>query len=178
MSGFRVHGSGFRVRSVQGSGFGTLDASVFGMIARRYRDLVCWQLSNELKRRVYAFTAKAPASKDFDFCKQIRGSARGAPRTIAEGFGRFRPADFARYLEFARASLIETQNHLDDALDLKYLTADELGDLWNLADRALGATTKLHQYLQTCKAPPRRTPNPRTPNPRTPNSRTPNKNEP
>jgi four helix bundle protein len=126
-----------------------------------------------LKRRVYALTAKEPASKDFDFCKQIRGAARGAPRTIAEGFGRFRPADFARYLEFARASLVETQNHLDDALDLKYVTADEHADLWKLADRALGAATKLHQYLRTCKTPPRRTPNSRTPN-----SRTPNRNEP
>jgi four helix bundle protein len=127
------------------------------MVARHYRDLVCWQLSSELKRRVYAFTAKEPALRDFDFCKQIKGSARGAPRTIAEGFGRFRPADFARYLEFARASLIETQNHLDDALDLKFVTADEHHTLYQLADRALGATTKLHQYLQTCKTPPKRT---------------------
>jgi hypothetical protein len=114
------------------------------MVARSYRDLFCWQLSNDLKRRVYAFSAKEPASKDF-----------------------------ARHLEFARASLIETQNHLDDALDLEYLTADEHADQWTLADRAIGATTKLHQYLQTCKMPPRRTPNSRTPN-----SRTPNKNEP
>lgn len=103
------------------------------MIARRYQDLVCWQLSNDLKRRVYAFTAKMPASKDFEFCKQIRGSARGAPRTIAEGFGRFRPADFARYLEFARASLIETQNHLGDALDWRYITA------LSVTNRPLGA---------------------------------------
>src|SRR5579872_3735469 len=113
------------------------------MGARHYRELVCWQLSNDVKRRVYAFIANPPASSDFDFCKQIRGSARGGPRTIAEGFGRFRPADFARYLEFARASLIETQNHLDDALDLKYLTEEQHGALWKLADRAIGATTKL-----------------------------------
>ncbi len=143
------------------------------MVARTYRELVCWQLSNDLKRRVYAFTARVPVSKDFEFCKQVRGSARGAPRTIAEGFGRFRPPEFARYLEFARASLIETQNHLDDALDCEYITSEEHASLWKLADRAIGATTKLHQYLQTCKTPP-----PRTPNPRTPNPRTPNKNEP
>jgi four helix bundle protein len=168
------------------------------MVARTYRELVCWQLANDLKRRIYEFTAKPLVARDFDFCKQIRGSARGAPRTIAEGFGRFRPADFARYLEFARASLIETQNHLDDALDAEYLTADEHAALWHLADRALRATTRLHQYLQTCRKPPQRTadpgtpnpgtqnpgtpnpgtPNPRTPNPRTPNPRTPNKNEP
>src|SRR5437879_1279355 len=125
-AGFGVHGSGFWVRSwfrvrgsefgvlssgfrVLGSGFGTRNACITFMVARHYRELVCWQLSNELKRRVYAFIAKPPACKDFEFCKQIRGSARGAPRTISEGFGRFRPPEFARYLEFARASLIETQ---------------------------------------------------------------------
>jgi four helix bundle protein len=185
-----VPGSGF----VRGSGFwvlgsgGALFASTFFMIARRYQDLDCWQLSNALKRRVYAFIATAPASKDFEFCNQIRGAARGAPRTIADGFGRFRPKEFARYLEFARASLIETQNHLDDALDAKYVTAEEHGEVFKLANRAIGATTRLLQYLRTCKTSPTgarnsRTSNTGTQNPRTPNRGTPNpaprtKNEP
>src|SRR5712692_9193769 len=121
------------------------------MIARRYQDLICWQLSNELKKRVYAFTAKTPAKNDFKFCGQSRDSARGAPRTIAEGFGRFRPPEFARYLEFARASLMETHNHLQDGRDLNYLTDDECSELCSLANRAIGATTKLHAYLQNCK---------------------------
>jgi four helix bundle protein len=83
------------------------------MAARTYREIVCWQLSNELKRRVYVLIRKPDVVKDFDFCDQIRRSARGAPRAISEGFGRFRPAEFARYLEYARASLMETQNHFD-----------------------------------------------------------------
>jgi four helix bundle protein len=131
---------------------------------------------------VYAFIAKPPASKDFEFCDQIRRSARGAPRTIAEGFGRFRPTEFARYLEFARASLIETQNHIGDALDSKYLTKEEHDELFTLADRAIGASTRLMQYLRTCKEWPGRG-NPRTKNPGTKNPRTQNpargtKNEP
>jgi four helix bundle protein len=121
------------------------------MAARTYRELLCWQLSTDLKKEVYAIIAKPTVMKDAKFCDQIRGSARGAPRTIAEGFGRFRPADFARYLEFARASLIETQSHLDDALDCEYVTAKEHGELLKLANRALGATTKLHQYLRACQ---------------------------
>jgi four helix bundle protein len=121
-----------------------------GMIARHYRELDCWQLSNELKKRIYAFLATMPAKNDFDFCKQIRGSARGAPRTIAEGFGRFRPRDFARYLEFARASLMETQNHLDDALEMRYISQQEHRQMFVLAKRAIGATGGLHRYLRTC----------------------------
>jgi four helix bundle protein len=147
------------------------------MIAQRYQDLDCWQLSNELKQRVYAFIAAPPASKDFEFCDQIRGSARGAPRTIAEGFGRFRPREFARYLEFARASLIETQNHLGDALDSDYISAEEHAALYKLADRAIGASTRLHQYLKTCKEWPG-TKTPGTPNPRTKHPEPGTKNEP
>ena len=87
----------------------------------------------------------------------MRDAARGGPRAIAEGFGRFRPADFARYLEYARASLIETQNHLDDALDSRYLTQKEHDELFKLADRAIGAVTNLHRYLRTqVQAPARK----------------------
>src|SRR5438132_1088283 len=80
----------------------------------------------------------------FKFCTQIRDSARGAPRTIA----------FARYLEFARASLMETHNHLQDGRGLRYLDDDECAELCLLANRAIGATTNLHAYLKSCKEPP------------------------
>ena len=116
---------------------------------RRYQDFDCWKLSNELKRRVYDFTAKSPASLDFKFCDQIRDSARSAPRNIAEGFGRFRNGEFARYLEYARGSLMETHNHLSDGLDLKYLTSAQCRELQKLANRAIGATTELWKYLRS-----------------------------
>jgi len=122
------------------------------MGVRRYQDLECWKLSNELKRRVYDFTAKIPASHDFKYCDQIRDAARSAPRTIAEGFGRFRRGEFARFLEYARGSLMETHNHLSDGLDLKYLTTAECRELQHLADRAIGATTKLLRYLRSDSA--------------------------
>src|SRR5262249_17079848 len=117
------------------------------MGVRRYRDLECWQLANELKNRVYAICRRDHVAKDIKFYDQVRDSARGGPRAIAEGFGRFRPKDFARYLEYARASLIETQNHIGDALDLAYTTQTEHDELVALADRAIGKTTNLHKYL-------------------------------
>ncbi|HEV3058656.1 MAG TPA: hypothetical protein VGY48_10415 [Vicinamibacterales bacterium] len=67
-----------------------------------------------------------------------------------------------------------TRNHLDDALDLKYLTAEQHTELFKLADRAIGATTRLHQYLKGRKdspadpAPGTGTENP-SPEPRTKN---------
>jgi len=78
---------------------GTFRASVTHVIARRYPDLECWQLANELKLRVYAFTAIEPAAWDRKYCAQIRDAARSAPRNIAEGFGRFWPREFAQFLD-------------------------------------------------------------------------------
>jgi four helix bundle protein len=66
----------------------------------------CLAAIYESKFEVFAFTATAPASRDFKYCDQIRSSSSSAPANIAQGFGRFRPREFARFLEIARASLV------------------------------------------------------------------------
>jgi four helix bundle protein len=108
-----------------------------------FRDLVCWQLSYELKCEVFAFTAISPATKDFKYCDQIRASSSSSPANIAEGFGRFRPRDSARFYEIARASLMETRNHLIDGRDRGYLNDNLYFRLSNLARAALKSTTNL-----------------------------------
>jgi four helix bundle protein len=113
------------------------------MGVRDFRDLVCWQLSYELKCEVIALTATAPASQDFKYCNQIRGSSASSPSNIAEGFGRYTPGEFAQYLKWARASLMETKNHLIDGRDRGYLTGTLFTRLFNLAAAALTATTNL-----------------------------------
>jgi four helix bundle protein len=64
-------------------------------------------------------------ARDFGFCDQIRESARSAPANIAEGFGKYDPPEFRRYLGIAVGSLKETQNHLRDALAQRYVGLDE-----------------------------------------------------
>ncbi len=108
-----------------------------------FRDLVCWQLSYELKCEVFAFTATGPAWNDFKYRDQIRDASASAPRNIAEGFARFRPKDSARYFEIARASLAETHNHLVDGRDRGYLDDNLYFRLTNLTRAASRSTTKL-----------------------------------
>ena len=115
-----------------------------------FRDLIAWQLADELRREVIAFTAHEPAARDFKFCAQIRDAIASACRNTSEGFGRFRPADNARFLEFAHASLSEVQDGLIEAREKKYIS-DELNDrLWTLSRRALGANTNYMKYLHRC----------------------------
>jgi four helix bundle protein len=118
------------------------------MAVRDFRDLVCWQLAYALKSDVIAFTDTGEVSRDFKFRDQIRDSSASAPRNIAEGFGRYTPREFARFLSYARASLFETQNHLIDARDRGYLEDRTYHRLFNLANAARIATTNLMRSKQ------------------------------
>jgi four helix bundle protein len=119
--------------------------------AKRYEDLICWQLSYELQEAVFAKTSNPPALKDVNFCNQIRESSRSATRNIAEGFGRFSPAEFRRFLRIARGSLTETHNHLRDGHDRKYFDDETYERLSKLTARAAKATGRLMNYLETCR---------------------------
>lgn len=77
----------------------------------------------------------------------------------------------ARFLQIATASLNETENHLEDGIDLGYWTRDELTEVFVLCRRAGSAIGGLQRYLSTCdpKFDTGRVPDPkhRRPNPRT-----------
>jgi four helix bundle protein len=128
------------------------------MVAKRFEELIAWQRAAELKQGVLAFTAREHVCRDFKYCNQIRESTRSATRNTAEGFGRYYPKDFMRFLRIAAGSLHETMDHLHEGLDRGYVDADEHERLVRLAKRALKANTRLQAYLRTARPPnPRHT---------------------
>jgi four helix bundle protein len=123
------------------------------MAVRRFDELLAWQLANELKQKVYALVDASTARDDRKFCDQIKDSAASAPRNLAEGFACFRHPEFARYTRVAKASLVETQNHLRDGVDRGHWSLQQSKPLEDLADRAVGACVRLLAYLETTDAP-------------------------
>ena len=119
------------------------------MIAKRYEDLDAWQIADELKREVYALVKTGPASQDFKFRDQIRDSAASNSKNIAEGFGRFRPAAFAQFMEFAVSSAMETKDSLKDGIDRGYFTPEQAAPTLKLAERSIQCSTKLIVYLKS-----------------------------
>ncbi len=118
--------------------------------AKHFSELIAWQLARQLRAAVYALTSRAAVSRDFAFKQQLHDSVRGPARNIAEGFGRFRPRDFLRFLTIASASLNETENHLEDGIDLGYWSRDDLKDTLLLCRRTGSAIGALQRYLSTC----------------------------
>ena len=124
-------------------------------MVRRYEDLDCWRLANDLKRAVYGLLEEsASARKDLDFASQLRDAASSGPANISEAFACYRHKESGRYARIAKASLTETHNHLGDGVDRGYWTAARITSERKLAERAIGATTKWMAYLSSSDEPP------------------------
>jgi four helix bundle protein len=119
-------------------------------MAKRYEDLEAWQLADQLRKEVFALAATAAASRDFKFRDQIGDAASSAARNIAEGFGRFRPRDFARFMELSISSTMEVQDLITDGIERKYFTLSSTKAATNLARRSLQVSTRLMLYLKRC----------------------------
>jgi four helix bundle protein len=118
------------------------------MGVRKHEDLVCWQLSMRLHERVVAIVAKEAVRRDREYCDQLLRSCAGAAPSIAEGFARFLPTDFKRFLRYALGSLAETQTHLQQGRQRGLLSLEDYDEALSLARRAAGATGKLRASIQ------------------------------
>jgi len=124
------------------------------LVARRYEDLDAWHLADQLRQEVFALTETGTASKDFKFRDQIRDAASSSARNIAEGFGRFRPPDFARFMEFSIASTMEVRDLLIEGIERKRFTTSSTKAATTLVRRSLQVSGRLLLYLKRCRHEP------------------------
>ena len=88
----------------------------------RFTNLRAWQACDVYKKAVYRICERPPLANDWKRRDQLEDSVRGPGAHVAEGFGRFSPPDFARFVVTARASLMESQNHLLDLVDRGHIS--------------------------------------------------------
>ena len=125
-------------------------------VAKRYQDLVCWQLADELETLVFELTETGPACRDFKFRDQIRDSSSSATRNMAEGFGRFWPADHAHFLRIAKSSLMETHSSARTGLNRGYFSVENTDKMQRLCGRSGKAATASILYLESLVPPSQR----------------------
>ena len=85
------------------------------MAVRHYKDLVAWQLAESFKDEAFKIVlASREACQDLRYRGQVLESASAISKDIAEGFLRFSPATFIRFLDYAAGSLVEAERRLHD----------------------------------------------------------------
>jgi four helix bundle protein len=130
-------------------------AGEFGVTAKKFEEIVAWQLADELRQQIVAVSGTGSFSKDFKLSAQIRDAANSASANIAEGFKRFNPREFGQFMKYSRASLAEINIHLNDARDRHHISATQHAEMTKLAARAAIAAARLHAYLRKAKPPVR-----------------------
>ena len=119
---------------------------------RRIEDIDAWQLARKFKIAIYELTDGGRLARDFELRDQLREAAASAPSQIAEGFGRFDPVDFARFVKIGRGSIQECRNHLYDAVDRNHISDSVRQDHDARAEELLKEMTSLIDYLQSPEA--------------------------
>ena len=116
--------------------------------ARHYKDLVAWQLADQIRVETFKLTRHGQFARDFRHQSQAEDAVDSVCRNIAEGFGCESHAEFARFLEIARRSLNELLDSLRSAELKGYVSSTELMPIHELARREFPALGNLMAYLR------------------------------
>ncbi|KYG73077.1 four helix bundle protein [Roseivirga echinicomitans] len=114
----------------------------------RFEDLRCWQLARKLTFQVYTMSNQGQLAKDFDTRSQFKRAGLSIMNNIAEGFGRFSPKDFIKFLDYAAASCTEVKSMTYLMLDLSYFPAEDIESLQNQTEEAKASILAFIKYLR------------------------------
>ena len=101
------------------------------MTIRDFEDLVIYQRSRELAKRVYEITRQGDFRYDTRFVQQIRAAAGSISDNIAEGFERQGNKELKNFLFIAKGSCGELRSQLNRAYDVGFISDDDYRQLYN-----------------------------------------------
>lgn len=83
--------------------------------------LEVYQQAREFRRSISELTRGFPAEEKYRLVDQMIRASRSVTNQIAEGYGRYNYQESSQFCRVARGSLYELQDHLNIALDEKYI---------------------------------------------------------
>jgi len=95
----------------------------------------------------YTATESFPRHELYGLTSQMRRAAVSVPSNIAEGRGRDTKRDFRQFVIRARGSAFELQTQVTLAEHLRYLTAQQAGDLIQMSDDVVQVINGLIRHL-------------------------------
>jgi four helix bundle protein len=114
----------------------------------RFEDMLSWQKSRELTRRVYDLSKRGEFARDFELRGQMRSASISVMSNIAGGFERGGDKEFIQFLSTAKGSCGEVRSELYVALDQAYITPVEFENLSSEAIEVSRLVSGFMGYLQ------------------------------
>jgi four helix bundle protein len=119
----------------------------------KHTQLIAWQLCRDLRRLVLKHTRRGQVAREYDYRSQLRRAARSACYLTSEGFYRYRRREFSNYLDWARASLGEVLDQLDEGAEEQYFTPEDSLAMRRLCLRAIKCNRALKHSWGNRPAP-------------------------
>ena len=116
---------------------------------QHFSELRAWREARRLVKEIYLLSGTGPLSRDFSFRDQLRSAAISVMSNIAEGFARHSSADFARFLDMARASAAEVESLLFAAGDIGLLPENRAESLRDGYTDVSKMVSGLQAYLRS-----------------------------
>lgn len=103
------------------------------MLSLNHKNLDIYKVSKKLIKEVYSLIENFPKSEIFGLTNQLRRASVSVISNISEGCAKKSLIERNRYLETARASLVEIDAQLEVAIELNFIKEVQL--------------TKLNEYI-------------------------------
>jgi four helix bundle protein len=121
----------------------------------KHTEFFVWQRSNDVRRLIRGLTRR-PGFREHQWLRsQLRRAANTACNSFTEGFEKFYPREFARYVEITKGSLGEIVDHLEDVVGLELGSPEEATQIRRLATAEPEPPGTHRNYLEPLGTPTR-----------------------
>ena len=113
-----------------------------------FRKLRVWQAARELAIHADRVASRMRGVRSASLRDQLTRAAMSVPTNIVEGSAHESPREFARFLQYALASVSELEGHVQLARDLEMMIEQDFTDFLT---RIVDVRKMLHGLLKTVK---------------------------
>jgi four helix bundle protein len=117
-------------------------------LIKKFEDILAWQEARKLVGNIYGFSREGAFARDFGLRDQIQRAAVSVMANIAEGFDCESHVEFARFLGYARRSVVEVQSLLYIARDVGYVNEEIFRNEYQRAEKTKALIGGLKKSLK------------------------------
>ena len=111
-----------------------------------FEKLEVYQLARKFKIDIKLMSNLFPKEEKFDLISQINRASASISANLAEGSGRSSNFDQAHFTNVSFSTGLETIDHLNTALDMKYINEEKYTELRIKLDSILNKLNALYKY--------------------------------
>jgi four helix bundle protein len=111
-----------------------------------FEKLEVYQLARKFKIDIKLMSQGFPKEERFELVSQINRSSSSIAANLAEGSGRSSNFDQAHFTNMGYATGLETIDHLNTAVDMKYINEEKHTELRIKLDAILNKLNALYKY--------------------------------